>query len=75
MPRFFFNKLLSDATETDLVGEELSTSAEARRHAWDLATDLIQTRLATGEPPTGWVEVEDEDHRPVLLLPLRSVAS
>jgi hypothetical protein len=28
-----------------------------------------------GKHPKGWVEVWDEDQRPVLMLPLRAVAS
>jgi hypothetical protein len=35
----------------------------------------VHKQLSDGTCPTGWVEVEDEQHRPLFLLPLRAVAS
>jgi hypothetical protein len=74
MPKFFFNTMCPDRCTTDLVGEDCRDWPEAERHARRTATRLVTAQLLSGEPPTGWIEVEDEDHRPVLLLPVRSVA-
>ena len=60
---------------TDVTGEELRNRAEATARAREIAKDLVSDQVKDGKRPAGWVEVEDKDHRPVFMLPLRAVAS
>jgi hypothetical protein len=49
----------------------LPDAAAARAEAERLAAELIETALVSGEmPPDAYVEVDDEEMRPVLSLPL-----
>ena len=75
MPRFFFSRVCPEQSITDVSGEELSDRKEATNRAREIAMDLVSEQLATGRAPTGWVEVEDEAHRPLFMLPLRAVSS
>lgn len=75
MPRFFFSAVTDRGSATDLVGDECRDATEAKERARQTAADLVNARLRTGENPSGWVEVLDEEQRPLFLLPLRSVAS
>lgn len=75
MSRFFFHTVCPDRNLTDTTGEECRSIAEAKERARQTAHELVSSQLADGKGPTGWIEVEDENHRPVFLLPLRSVAS
>ena len=72
MPRFFFSRVCPDRSVTDVTGEELRDRAEATNRARQIATELLSSQLGTAQKPTGWVEVEDETHRPVFILPLRA---
>ena len=75
MPTFFFNVDCDDTQLTDIVGEDCACAEEARHEAHRLARELVQQRLLDGRHPSaGWVEVEDEEHRPILRLPLRAAA-
>lgn len=76
MPVFYFN-IHCDAFEaTDLIGEECRNQEEARAEALRAAREMIQEQLLSGSDlPGGWVEVEDEEHRPVMILPLKAAAS
>ncbi len=76
MPKYYFN-IRSEAFETtDLVGEECSTLSAVRGEALRCASDLVLNDLLNGRvPQQGWIEVEDEEHRPVLTLPLSAAAS
>ena len=75
MPRFFFSRMCPDHAITDVAGEVLRDRTEATNRAREIAMDLASKQLEQGQAPTGWVEVEDEAHRSVFMLPLRSVAS
>jgi hypothetical protein len=75
MPRFFFSAVTPRGSATDLVGDECRDAIEAKERARQTAADLVNAQLRDGSTPAGWVEVEDEQHRPLFLLPLRSVAS
>ena len=75
MSRFFFNTVCPDRSVTDAVGEDCRNVAEAKERARESARKLAYMQLERGEPPSGWIEVEDEKHRPVFMLPLRAIAS
>jgi hypothetical protein len=75
MPRFFFSAVTPHGSATDLVGDECRDARQARERARQTAADLVHKQLSDGTCPTGWVEVEDEQHRALFLLPLRAVAS
>jgi hypothetical protein len=75
MPRFFFNTVTPRGDGTDTLGDDCQDITEARDRARQTAVELVAAQLRRGQPPSGWVEVEDEQHRPLFMLPLRSVAS
>src|SRR5690349_16152767 len=75
MPRFFFSRMCPDHAITDVTGEELHDRAEATTRAREIAMELAAEQLERGEGPAGWIEVEDEAHRPIFMLPLRAIAS
>lgn len=75
MPRFFFSRVCPEHSVTDIVGENVADRAEATRRAREIAMEIASEQLEAGRAPSGWVEVEDEAHRPVFMLPLRAVAS
>ena len=75
MPRFFFSRVCPEYSITDIVGEDVADRAEAKRRAREIAMEIASEQLEAGRGPSGWVEVEDEAHRPVFMLPLRAVAS
>jgi hypothetical protein len=75
MPRFFFNIHSDDYDATDLVGDHCRDTRHARAEACRTARDLVRETLALGRLPDGWIEVEDEEHRPVLVVPFAAVAS
>jgi hypothetical protein len=75
VPRYYFN-VRSDSSEvTDVVGESCADDVAALSKAFHTASAVVQNRLLANEINLGgWVEVEDERHRPVLRLPLRAAA-
>ncbi len=76
MPKFFFDIHCDSYDATDVVGESCANTAAARAEACRTARELIRETLSKGNAPeAGWIAVEDEEHRPVLVVPLRSVAS
>ena len=75
MPRFFFSLVCPEHSISDVVGEEVSGRREATRRAKEIAADLVTEQMRDGKAPAGWVEVEDEAHRPIFMLPLRAVSS
>jgi len=76
MPRYYFNVCCDTSEVTDIVGETCADDVAALSHAFQTASDVVRTRLFSREEIDldGWVEVEDERHRPVLRLPLRAAA-
>ena len=75
MPKYFFSQMCPDRVMTDVCGEELQDRREATARARELAMELASEQLEQGQGPAGWVEVEDENRRPLFMLPLRAVAS
>ena len=75
MPRYFFSQMCPDRVMTDVCGEELRDRLEATARARELAMEIASEQLKQGRGPAGWVEVEDENRRPLFMLPLRAVAS
>ena len=75
MPRYFFCPVTECGSATDLVGEDCRDFAEAKERARQTAAELASKQVEAGMRPPGWVEVSDEDQRPVFILPLRAVAS
>jgi len=72
---YYFNVHCEEFEIPDLVGEECPSLEAVRREALRTAQDLIRDNLLAGKMPHGWIEVEDEEHRPVMTLPLKAAAS
>lgn len=71
MPVFYFNIRGEGYEVPDLAGRECADAEAARLEAERLAAELVETALVAGEhPPNATVEVDDEEMRPVLALPL-----
>lgn len=71
MPTYYFNLRGPDFELPDLAGKSLSDDGEARAEAERLAAELVESALTSGHlPPDAVVEVDDEQMRPVLALPL-----
>lgn len=71
MPTYYFHLRGEGFELPDLAGKTLSDDAAARAEAEGLAAELVETALAAGAlPPDAVVEVDDEEMRPVLALPL-----
>lgn len=74
MPIYYFNVRGQGFEVADTAGRLCDGPAAMRREAELMAQDLVVTALAAGEPPLDAViEVDDEEQRPVLALPLREV--
>ena len=75
MPRYYFNVSCDGFETTDLVGECCRNDVDALAGAMRAASAVVRTQLAAEALiQSGWIEVEDESHRPVLRLPLRAAA-
>jgi hypothetical protein len=71
MPHFYFNVRGEGFEVPDLAGRRCADEAAARAEAERIAAELVEAALAAGEvPPDATVEVDDEEMRPVLALPL-----
>jgi hypothetical protein len=69
VPRFFFN-VFDDGATIDEVGVELPDVAAAREAAVEEARAVISEEVRRGRIDLSHrIEVEDEQRRPVLLLP------
>ena len=69
MPRFFFN-VFDDGTTIDEVGLELPDVTAAREAAVEEARAIISDEARNGRIDLSHrIEVEDEERRPVLMLP------
>ncbi|HEX8448833.1 MAG TPA: hypothetical protein VF652_04515 [Allosphingosinicella sp.] len=76
LPTYYFNLRGPDFELPDLAGKSLSDDSEARAEAERLAAELIESASISGNPPPDAViEVDDEQMRPVLALPLNPVGS
>jgi hypothetical protein len=71
MPIYYFSLRGERFELPDLAGKRLPDDAAARAEAERLAAELVETALVAGAvPPDAVVEVDDEEMRPVLALPL-----
>jgi hypothetical protein len=71
MPTYYFTLRGEDFELPDLAGKTLSDDSAARAEAERLAAELVEAALISGSlPPDAVVEVDDEQLRPVLALPL-----
>ena len=75
MRTFYFNIHCDGFQLSDHVGEICADEADARAEACRAARVLIQDELLNGHVPAGWIEVEDEEHRPVMVVPLSDAAA
>lgn len=75
MPRYFFNFRSESCEEVDLVGKSCPDDVAALQEALTAAGAIMRRRLdAETFCAAGAIEVEDEQHRTVLTLPLRAAA-
>ena len=75
MPRYFFNFSSEGCEEVDVVGKTCPNDVAALQEALNAAGAILRRRLASETfCPAGTIEVEDEQHRTVLTLPLRAAA-
>ena len=71
MPIYYFTLRGENFELPDLAGKSLTDDAAARAEAERLAAELVESALVSGTlPPDAVVEVDDEEMRPVLALPL-----
>ena len=75
MAVYYFNIHCEGFQLTDIVGEICPNADDARAEAMRTARALINDELLKGNSPQGWIEVEDEDHRPVMIVPLKDAAT
>ena len=74
MPRYYFNLRTEEAETIDLVGRDCPNDVAALSEALREAGEIVRHQLFLNKVEDGWVEVEDADHREVMLLPLRAAA-
>jgi hypothetical protein len=70
VPRYFFNVHGETFANPDMVGRDLVDDDAARAEAHQLAKEVVVAELTGGLPEKTWVEVVDEDQRPILLMPI-----
>ncbi len=71
MPTYYFYLRGEDFELPDLAGKSLDDASAARAEAERLAAELVESALFSGKPPPrAVVEVDDEQLRPVIALPL-----
>jgi hypothetical protein len=74
VPIYYFNVRGEGFEVPDIAGRLCADLAAAREEAERMAEDLVATALAAGALPLDAViEVDDEEQRPVLALPLSEV--
>ena len=74
MPRYYFNVCGDDFEETDVVGEHCNDDVGALREALRAARGVVDDQLFYNKVVDAWIEVEDEQHRAVMRLPIRAAA-
>ena len=74
MPRYYFNICSDEFEESDMVGEHCANDVEALKEALRQASSVVEQQLFFNKVVDGWIEVEDEDHREVMRLPIRAAA-
>ena len=75
VPTYYFTLRGGSFELPDLAGKSLPDDAAARAEAERLAAELVEAALVSGTvPPDAVVEVDDEEMRPLLALPLNGGA-
>ncbi len=75
MRTFYIHVHGRDYENVDLVGHEFPDSEAARAEALRAARELLAEEVTHGKMPIeDWIEVEDADHRPLMVLPLSQVS-
>ncbi len=75
MPLFYFNIDGGSYHWTDVVGRSCRDVGAAREEARRLAAEMVASSLLAGRvPDDAIIEVEDQNLRPVLEMPLRHAA-
>ncbi|HEX8585082.1 MAG TPA: hypothetical protein VGB65_06070 [Allosphingosinicella sp.] len=75
MPRYYFNVCCDEYEATDVTGESCADDLAALSQAMRTASEVVRRQLFSDRlAADGWIDVEDERHRPVLRLPLRAAA-
>ena len=75
MPLFYFNVDGGSFHWTDVVGKPCRDVAAARAEARRLAAEMVASSLLSGKiPHEAVIEVEAQELRPVLEMPLRHAA-
>jgi hypothetical protein len=76
MPTYYFHLRGEGFEVPDLAGRECADDGAARAEAERLAAEILETALISGKPPmAATVEVDDEELRPILALPLMPAAA
>ncbi|HEY0413506.1 MAG TPA: hypothetical protein VGD66_10220 [Allosphingosinicella sp.] len=71
MALFYFNLRGERFEAPDLTGRMCADEAAARAEAERLAAELVESAIIAGElPPRLTIEVDDEEMRPIVALPL-----
>jgi hypothetical protein len=74
VPRYYFNICSDEFEEADMVGEHCANDVEALKEALRQASSVVEQQLFFNKVMDAWIEVEDENHREVMRLPLRAAA-
>jgi hypothetical protein len=75
VPRYYFNVCCDRFEATDVIGEYCRGPSAARFEAMRAARAIVRKQLLSDEgPQRGWIEVEDEQHRSVMRVPLSCAA-
>ena len=75
MPQYFFNVHGEMSAIPDLVGRKLPDDEAARAEGKALANEVAKLELASAFPENSWVEILDNDLRPVAVLPVNETAA
>ena len=71
MPHYYFTLRGAGFEVPDLAGRHCADEAAARHEAERIAAELVEAAQVAGEaPPEAILEVDDEQLRPVLALPI-----
>ena len=75
MPRYFFNVRSPAFEEIDISGQPCANDVAALARAMEVAGELVREQLERLDYGcSGEVQVEDEKHRVVMVLPVRAAA-
>lgn len=75
MPRYYFNVHGETFATPDLVGRKLADDEAARAEAKSVANEIAQAEISSAHLPANpWVEVLDDDQRPVAVIPASETA-